>query len=135
MRERARQTFLARKAKRTRRTGASGCIPRCAPWLAPRPMPAAPLSAQAAGAASVRSVVLSEQLTKKQKDMLSYIIESQHVIDSDLKKGNRENLETLVEIQSFKGIRHSKGLPVRGQRTSTNSKTQKRLGSSRLRRR
>ena len=74
-------------------------------------------------------------LTKKQKDMLSYIIESQHVIDSDLKKGNRENLETLVEIQSFKGIRHSKGLPVRGQRTSTNSKTQKRLGSSRLRRR
>ena len=75
------------------------------------------------------------QLTKKQKDMLSYIIESQHIIDSDLKKGNRENLETLVEIQSFKGIRHSKGLPVRGQRTSTNSKTQKRLGSSRLRRR
>jgi small subunit ribosomal protein S13 len=75
------------------------------------------------------------KLTKRQKDTLSYIIESQHIIDSDLKKNNRENLQTLVEIQSFKGIRHFKGLPVRGQRTSTNSKTQKRLGSARLKRR
>ena len=73
-------------------------------------------------------------LTKRQKDSLAYTIESECLIDSDLKKFNREVLQTLVEVQSFKGIRHSKGLPVRGQRTSTNSKTQKRLGSSRLKR-
>lgn len=76
-----------------------------------------------------------DKLTKRQLDMLTYTIESEYIIDSDLKKSNREILQTLLEIQSYKGIRHSKGLVVRGQRTSTNSKTQKRLGPSRLTRR
>ena len=67
--------------------------------------------------------------------MITYEIETGYGIDSDLKKHNREILQTLVEIQSYKGIRHSKGLVVRGQRTSTNSRTQRRLGPSRLKRR
>ena len=76
-----------------------------------------------------------DKLTKRQIDMLVYIIETAYNIDSDLKKTNREILQTLVDIQAYKGIRHSKGLTVRGQRTSTNSRTQRRLGPSRLTRR
>lgn len=75
------------------------------------------------------------KLTKRQIDMLTYEIETGYNIDSDLKKHNREILQTFVEIQSYKGIRHSRGLVVRGQRTSTNSRTQRRLGPSRLKRR
>ena len=75
------------------------------------------------------------KLTKRQIDMITYEIETGYDIDSDLKKHNREILQTLVEIQSYKGIRHSKGLVVRGQRTNTNSRTQRRLGPSRLKRR
>ena len=76
-----------------------------------------------------------DKLTKRQIDMLVYIMETAYHIDSDLKKTNREILQTLVDIQAYKGIRHSKGLTVRGQRTSTNSRTQRRLGPSRLTRR
>jgi len=46
----------------------------------------------------------------------------------------KEIIQTLVSIQCYRGIRHFQGLPLRGQRTSTNAKTQKRLGSFRAKR-
>ena len=54
------------------------------------------------------------------------------VILKDLKKIERKNLNNLIDIKSYRGMRHRSGLPVRGQRTHTNSKTQAKLSSKRV---
>lgn len=46
-------------------------------------------------------------------------------LEGDLRKENTLNIKRLIEIASFRGIRHRKGLPVRGQRTHTNARTRK----------
>ncbi|HAI22585.1 TPA: 30S ribosomal protein S13 [Candidatus Collierbacteria bacterium] len=45
--------------------------------------------------------------------------------EGELRKINRDNIETLKRIQTYRGSRHSMGLPVRGQRTRTNARTRK----------
>jgi small subunit ribosomal protein S13 len=45
--------------------------------------------------------------------------------EGELRKINRDNIETLKRIQSYRGLRHTMGLPVRGQRTRTNARTRK----------
>jgi small subunit ribosomal protein S13 len=45
--------------------------------------------------------------------------------EGELRKNVRDNIETLKRIQAYRGLRHSMGLPVRGQRTKTNSRTRK----------
>ena len=45
--------------------------------------------------------------------------------EGELRKINRDNIETLKRIQAYRGLRHSMGLPVRGQRTRTNARTRK----------
>lgn len=50
-----------------------------------------------------------------------------YTIDMDLKKQIKSNIEKLINIKSYRGLRHSYGLPVRGQRTRSNGKTQKYL--------
>jgi small subunit ribosomal protein S13 len=48
-----------------------------------------------------------------------------HVTEGDLKRVIGDNIKRLKEIKSYKGLRHSKNLPVRGQRTKTNSRTRR----------
>ena len=48
-----------------------------------------------------------------------------YTIETDLKKLRRENIKRFIDIGNYKGFRHSASLPVRGQRTHTNAKTQK----------
>jgi len=48
-----------------------------------------------------------------------------YIIETDLRKLRRENIKRLIDIGSYKGFRHNNNLPVRGQRTHTNAKTQK----------
>jgi len=50
-----------------------------------------------------------------------------YIIETDLKKLRRENIKRFIDIGSYKGFRHSSSLPVRGQRTHTNAKTQRYL--------
>lgn len=61
------------------------------------------------------------QINNLTKEIKTYIIET------DLKKLRRENIKRFIDIGSYKGFRHSAGLPVRGQRTHTNARTQKYL--------
>ena len=53
------------------------------------------------------------------------VIESQGQIEGDLRKDVSLNIKRLIEIQSYRGLRHRRSLPVRGQRTHTNARTRK----------
>lgn len=62
-----------------------------------------------------------EQLNK----ILQIITENQWVVEGDLRREHTGNLKRLQAISCYRGIRHRKSLPVRGQRTSTNARTRK----------
>jgi small subunit ribosomal protein S13 len=68
-----------------------------------------------------RTNTLSEEEVAKIRD----IIEQDHKIEGDLRKENNINIKRLMDIGCYRGLRHRRGLPVRGQRTRTNSRTRK----------
>ncbi|MCR4256220.1 MAG: 30S ribosomal protein S13 [Candidatus Uhrbacteria bacterium] len=68
---------------------------------------------------SVRVKDLSESQATKLRD----IIEKQNKVEGELRREVLSNIKRLKEIGSYRGMRHIKGLPVRGQRTKTNSRT------------
>ncbi|MBU0647048.1 30S ribosomal protein S13 [Patescibacteria group bacterium] len=64
-----------------------------------------------------------KDLTEQQANKLREIIEKQYKVEGDLKREVLSNIKRLKEINCYRGIRHAKGLPVKGQRTKTNSRT------------
>lgn len=66
-------------------------------------------------------------LSKTQLQIITQIIESEYIIEQDLKKLKKNNNKNLLEMRCYRGLRNWKGLPVRGQRTHTNSRTKKKL--------
>jgi len=64
-------------------------------------------------------------LTETETARLRDIIEREYRVEGDLRRQIPMNIRRLQEIQSYRGIRHRRGLPVRGQRTSTNARTRK----------
>jgi len=50
-------------------------------------------------------------------------IETNYMVESDLRRFDQQNIKRLIDIKSYRGLRHVKRLPVRGQRTKTNSRT------------
>ena len=68
--------------------------------------------------------VRTEKLTEEQLNKLRGIIEGRRFkIEGDLRREKMMNIKRLKEIGSYRGIRHIKGLPVRGQQTRTNTRT------------
>ena len=66
-----------------------------------------------------------KDLTEEQEAKLRDAIEHHYIIEGDLRRETAMNIKRLVEINCYRGIRHRKGLPVRGQRTKTNARTRK----------
>ena len=66
-----------------------------------------------------------KELSDEQVNMLREIIDREHTVEGDLKREVSMNIRRLIEIGSFRGLRHRRGLPVRGQRTRTNARTRK----------
>ncbi len=64
-----------------------------------------------------------EQLTSEEVSRLQKVIESGYEVEGALRKKVRDSIERLKRIGSYRGIRHVRGLPVRGQRTRTNART------------
>jgi small subunit ribosomal protein S13 len=56
---------------------------------------------------------------------LSSLIQSQYLVEGDLRRQVQNNIKRLVSIHAYRGIRHRVGLPCRGQRTRTNARTRK----------
>ncbi len=65
------------------------------------------------------------ELTEQQVDRLREIIDKEYRVEGDLRRGNVMNIRRLIDIGSYRGLRHRRGLPVRGQRTRTNARTRK----------
>lgn len=66
-----------------------------------------------------------KDLTEEQVNRLRHIIEENYKIEGDLRQEVRNNISRLVTIGCYRGIRHKRGLPVRGQRTRCNARTRK----------
>nr|AAQ15140.1 RPS13 [Colchicum persicum] len=64
-----------------------------------------------------------KELTKSQIDLLEQMICQDHVVHWELKRGERADIERLISISRYRGIRHQDGSPLRGQRTHTNART------------
>ncbi|TET94236.1 30S ribosomal protein S13 [Candidatus Aerophobetes bacterium] len=75
--------------------------------------------------AKIDSGLRVRDLTESQVNELRKIIESGYKIEGDLKREISSNINRLINIGCYRGIRHKKGLPVRGQRTRCNARTRK----------
>ena len=64
-------------------------------------------------------------LTEEEVNKLREIVEKQFVIEGDLRREVSMNVKRLMDIGSYRGLRHRRGLPVRGQKTKTNARTRK----------
>jgi small subunit ribosomal protein S13 len=64
-----------------------------------------------------------KELTKYQIDQIAQMISYSHVVHWELRRGERADIERLISISRYRGIRHKNGLPLRGQRTHTNART------------
>ncbi len=66
-----------------------------------------------------------KDLTEDEAGRIRKIIESSYTVEGDLRRETALNIKNLMEIGSYRGIRHRRGLPVRGQNTKTNARTRK----------
>jgi small subunit ribosomal protein S13 len=64
-------------------------------------------------------------LTDDEVSKLRDIIDSDYVVEGDLRRERSQNIKRLMEIGCYRGMRHRRGLPVRGQNTKTNARTRK----------
>ena len=67
----------------------------------------------------------AKDLTPAEVNRIREVIEKSHKIEGDLRREAMMNIKRLRELQTYRGIRHIRGLPVRGQRTKTNSRTRR----------
>ena len=77
------------------------------------------------GAATVDPNTKVRELNDDEVNKIRKVIEEQHRIEGDLRKEISFNIKRLMEIGAYRGLRHRRGLPVRGQRTHTNARTRK----------
>ncbi|MDO8579855.1 MAG: 30S ribosomal protein S13 [Candidatus Omnitrophota bacterium] len=67
----------------------------------------------------------SKDLTDEEVARITSLIQGQYVVEGDLRREISQNIKRLVDLGTYRGLRHRKGLPVRGQRTKTNARTRK----------
>lgn len=66
-----------------------------------------------------------KDLTEDEVNKLREVIDKEHKVEGDLRREISLNIKRLMEIACYRGLRHRRGLPVRGQRTKTNARTRK----------
>ena len=66
-----------------------------------------------------------KDLTEEEVSKIRQLIEDDHIVEGDLRREIAMNIKRLKEIGCYRGIRHRKGLPCRGQKTKTNARTRK----------
>ncbi len=75
--------------------------------------------------ASIQPDIKVKDLTEEEVNKLREIIDKQYRVEGELRKEVNFNIKRLVEIGSYRGLRHRHGLPARGQRTRTNARTKR----------
>jgi small subunit ribosomal protein S13 len=66
-----------------------------------------------------------QDLSEEEVNNIRTLLENEGAVEGDLRKEISMNVKRLIEMGSYRGLRHRRGLPVRGQRTHTNSRTRK----------
>jgi len=66
-----------------------------------------------------------KDLTEDELTRIRSVIEKDHVVEGDLRRGVSLNIKRLMDLACYRGLRHRRGLPVRGQKTKTNARTHK----------
>jgi small subunit ribosomal protein S13 len=67
----------------------------------------------------------AKDLTDEEVSRLAAIIQNNYVVEGDLRREINQNIKRQMDMGSYRGLRHRKGLPARGQRTRTNARTRK----------
>lgn len=75
--------------------------------------------------ANIKPDVRAKDLTDDEVARITSIIQKEYKVEGDLRREIGQNIKRLMDIGAYRGIRHKKGLPVRGQRTRTNARTRK----------
>ena len=83
------------------------------------------LARQAASEAGLEENPRVKDLTETQLSRLREIVEREYRVEGDLKREIQTNIRRKIEVRCYQGLRHTRGLPVRGQRTSTNARGRK----------
>ncbi len=77
------------------------------------------------GEARVSPDTRTNTLTEDQVARIRDVIDANYVVEGDLRKETSMNIKRLMDLGTYRGLRHRKGLPARGQRTHTNARTRK----------
>ena len=75
--------------------------------------------------ANVNPDIRVKDLSEEDAGKIRKVIENDYIVEGDLRRETSLNIKRLMEIGSYRGIRHRRGLPVRGQKTKTNARTRK----------
>ena len=84
-----------------------------------------PRAARILDAAKVDPMKKVQDLGEDEVNRIRQVIENEGLVEGDLRKEVTMNIKRLIEIGSYRGFRHRRNLPVRGQRTHTNARTRK----------
>lgn len=82
-------------------------------------------AAQIVGALGINPASRVKDLTEDEVARLREYIDTNFAVEGDLRREITLNIKRLIEIGSYRGMRHRRGLPVRGQRTKTNARTRR----------
>ncbi len=85
----------------------------------------ATLSRQILAQTGIDPVAETDSLAEEEVNRLREVIDHEHRVEGDLRKEVDLNIRRLIDIGSYRGIRHRYGLPIRGQRTRTNARAQR----------
>ena len=75
--------------------------------------------------ARVDAAKKADDLTDEEINRINGVLQTGYRVEGDLRREVAQNIRRLISIGSYRGTRHKRGLPVRGQRTSTNARTRK----------
>ncbi|MCL4125748.1 UNVERIFIED_CONTAM: hypothetical protein GTU68_047157 [Idotea baltica] len=75
--------------------------------------------------ANIEPQMSSDSLTEDQIGQIRKIIETSYQVEGDIRREVSQNIKRLMDLGTYRGLRHRRGLPCRGQRTSTNARTRK----------
>ena len=84
-----------------------------------------PTSQKICSAANVSLETKVRDLTDDEVGRIREYIDKNHTVEGELRKQVRQDIQRLIEISSYRGLRHRRGLPARGQRTKTNARTKR----------
>ncbi|MHB9133428.1 MAG: 30S ribosomal protein S13 [Armatimonadota bacterium] len=84
-----------------------------------------PTSQQVLERSGVDPATRVRDLTEDEISRLREVIEREYTVEGDLRRVVSANIKRLIDIGSYRGLRHRRGLPVRGQRSKTNARTRK----------